>query len=74
MDIFQKLAIEAKTPKPKTFVKAIRYEIREYIGNSFSKSMSPKLKTLTQASKLVKRLRKMGHDAFRVPVLITVPK
>ncbi|MBG6289487.1 hypothetical protein I5I61_18695 [Pseudomonas nitroreducens] len=40
------------------------YEIREYKGTSYSTRMSNKLRDRSSATKLVKRLKKMGHDAF----------
>ena len=47
-----------------------RYEIREYKGVSYSASMSRKLRDRKAATKLIKRLKKMGHDAFAVPMKI----
>ena len=47
-----------------------RYEIRSYNGNEYSKPMSAKLRTRQQATKLVRRLRKMGHDAFAAPMKV----
>jgi hypothetical protein len=40
------------------------YEIRSYTEVS-SKSMSAKLRTPAKAAKLVKRLRKMGFQAYK---------
>lgn len=50
-----------------------RYEIREYQyeGAGFSRPMSSKLRDRTSASKLVKRLKKMGHKhAFASPIKV----
>ena len=47
-----------------------RYEIREYKGNDYSASMSSKLRDRKAAAKLVKRLKKMGHDAFAAPMKV----
>ena len=47
-----------------------RYEIREYKGDSYSASMSSKLRERKAATKLVKRLKKMGHDAFAAPMKV----
>ena len=48
------------------------YEIRSYKdSHSYSKPMSYKLRTRTAATKLVKRLKKMGHDAFASKMMIT---
>ncbi|RNL89714.1 hypothetical protein EB236_26970 [Pseudomonas aeruginosa] len=58
-------ALEGKTMKTVT-----RYEIREYKGASYSTSMSRKLRDRKAAKKLVKRLTKMGHDAFAAPLKV----
>lgn len=47
-----------------------RYEIRKGNGASHSSSMSFKLRERKAAAKLVKRLKKMGHDAFSAPVKV----
>lgn len=47
-----------------------RYEIRAYSGASYSRSVSPKLKARNVATKLVRRLRKRGIDAFAAPIKI----
>lgn len=47
-----------------------RYEIRKYNGASYSTSMSFKLRERKHATKLVNRLKKMGHDAFAAPVKV----
>lgn len=47
------------------------YEIRSYADSlSYSKPMSYKLRTRTAAIRLVKRLNKMGHDAFAAKMMI----
>lgn len=49
----------------------IRYEIREYQGKSYSRSMSAKLRTREAAKALVKRLNKLGHkDVFMAKIKI----
>jgi len=50
--------------------KMTRYEIREFKGDDYSKSMSQKLRERNSAQKLVKRLKKMGHNAFISPIKI----
>jgi len=50
--------------------KVTRYEIRSYTGNEYSKAMSRKLRDRTSATRLVKRLKKMGHQAFAAKVQI----
>lgn len=47
-----------------------RYEIREYEGAGYSTRMSSKLRDRKAATKLVKRLKKMGHDAFAAPLKV----
>lgn len=47
------------------------YEIREYKSStSYSKSMGRKLRNRKAAMRLVKRLKKMGHDAFAAKMTI----
>ncbi|HHG5663706.1 TPA: hypothetical protein ACPWRN_005402, partial [Pseudomonas aeruginosa] len=63
-------ALEGKTMKTLT-----RYEIREYQyeGAGYSKSMSSKLRDRKAATKLIKRLKKMGHKyAFASPMKVSV--
>lgn len=53
----------------------VRYEIREYQhdGAGFSKALSNKLRGRASATKLVKRLVKMGHKhAFAAKLVINV--
>lgn len=47
-----------------------RYEIREFKGQDYSRRMSSKLRERSAATKLVKRLKKMGHKAFISPIKI----
>lgn len=50
-----------------------RYEIREYQyeGAGYSKAMGSKLRERKAATKLIKRLKKMGHKfAFASPMKI----
>ena len=50
-----------------------RYEIREFTGTDFSRSMGGKLRERSQALKLVKRLKKLGHkNAFISAIKINV--
>jgi hypothetical protein len=49
------------------------YEIRVYTDAcSYSKTMSFKLRTRQAATRLVKRLKKMGHDAFASKMMVSV--
>ena len=48
-----------------------RYEIREYkTSTSYSTSLSSKLRERKAATKLIKRLKRMGHDAFAAPMKV----
>ena len=50
------------------------YQIRCYTdGSIYSKSMSNKLREREAATRLVKRLKKMGHQAFAEKFVIRVP-
>ena len=55
-----------------TMKTAARYEIREYVGMEFSRSMSAKLRTRQAATKLIKRLKKLGHNAFAAKYMISI--
>lgn len=47
------------------------YEIRSYAdARSYSKPMSSKLRSRQAAARLVKRLKKIGHDAFASKIMI----
>lgn len=51
------------------------YEIRCWTNDSaYSKLMSNKLRERSKAIKLVKRLKRMGIDAFSSKLIIKVPK
>lgn len=48
-----------------------RYEIRAFANSTeYSRPMSAKLRDRKNASKLVKRLKKMGHNAFAAPMKV----
>lgn len=47
------------------------YEIREYAENRYSRSMSNKLRTWTQANKIKKRLSETHPDIFLVRYKVT---
>ena len=46
------------------------YQIRSYTNNEYSRSLSSKLRSSAAATKLVKRLKKMGVSAFKAPIKI----
>ena len=46
------------------------YQIRSYTNNEYSKPLSSKLRSSAAATKLVKRLKKMGVSAFKSPIKI----
>jgi len=48
------------------------YEIRSYTNNKYSKSLSSKLRSPVAATKLVKRLKKMGISTFKAPIKIAI--
>lgn len=63
-----------ETIKKSKFVKANRYEIRMYPEDKFSlsKPLGRKLYTYQRACKLVKRLKRMGIDAFKAKWTINI--
>jgi len=47
------------------------YEIREFKNSTdYSRAMSAKLRNRQAATRLVKRLKKLGHDAFAAKLVI----
>jgi hypothetical protein len=48
-----------------------RYEIREFVGSSFSKSLGRKLRDRSAAARIVRRLKKQKRDVFSVPFRIS---
>ena len=46
------------------------YNIRSFVGSEHSRSMGSRLRTRTAATKLVRKLKKLGHSAFAAPVKV----
>lgn len=49
-----------------------RYEIREYIGNEYSKSVFRQIVDRSRAAKIVKRLKKSGREVFMAKMKVVV--
>lgn len=47
-----------------------RYEVREYIGNDYSKQIGRRLRTRQDASRIVKILKSSGRSVFAAPIKI----
>jgi hypothetical protein len=47
-----------------------RYEIREFIGNEYSKQLGRRLRTREQAGRIVRLLKKQGRTVFSSPLKI----
>ena len=48
----------------------IRYEIREFTGNQYSKQIIHRLRTLEQAGRIIRLLKKQGRTVFMAPLKI----
>jgi H2-forming N5,N10-methylenetetrahydromethanopterin dehydrogenase-like enzyme len=48
-----------------------RYQVREFIGNEYSKQLGRRLRTREQAGRIVKMLKKQGRAVFASPLKIT---
>ena len=51
--------------------KTTLYNIRAFNNNEHSRSLGSRLRTRKNATKLVKRLKKLGLNAFAAPVKVT---
>lgn len=47
-----------------------RYQVREFIGNDYSKQLGRRLRTRTEASRVCKLLKKQGRTVFASPMKI----
>ncbi len=47
-----------------------RYEVREFVGNEYSKQLGRRLRTREQASRIVRLLKKQGRTVFSSPLKI----
>ena len=46
------------------------YEIREYVGNEYSKQLGRRLRTRTDALRVVRLLKKAGREVFAAPIQV----
>lgn len=46
------------------------YQVREWVGNEYSKTLGTKLRVASQAKKLIKRLRSRGRIVFLSKVMV----
>lgn len=46
------------------------YEVREFIGNKYSKQLGRRLRERTDALRLVRLLKKQGREVFASPMSI----
>jgi len=47
-----------------------RYEVREFIGSSYSKQLGRRLRTREQAARIVRILKKAGREVFAAPLKV----
>lgn len=47
-----------------------RYEVREYIGNDYSRQIGCRLRTRQDAGRIVKILKAAGRSVFAAPIKI----
>lgn len=47
------------------------YQVREYVGNQYSKILGRRLRTRTDASRIVRLLKKAGREVFASPMTIS---
>lgn len=47
------------------------YEIREYVGNNYSKALGCKLRSKAQVTRIVERLRKQNREFVVVPYKVS---
>jgi len=48
-----------------------RYEIREFVGNEYSKQLGRRLRTREQASRIVRLLKQQKRNVFAAPLKLT---
>lgn len=46
------------------------YQVREFIGNDYSKQLGRRLRVRTDALRLVRLLKKQGREVFASPVRV----
>lgn len=47
-----------------------RYQVREYIGNQYSKQLGRRLRTIEQSARIVRILKKAGREVFAAPLKV----
>lgn len=47
------------------------YQVREFIGNGYSKQLGRRLRERTDALRLVRLLKKQGREVFVAPMKVT---
>lgn len=47
-----------------------RYEVREYVGSAFSRQLGRRLRTRTDALRIVRLLKKAGRTVFAAPMQV----
>jgi hypothetical protein len=45
-----------------------RYEVREFVGNEYSKQLGCRLRTREQANRIIRLLKKQGRKVFSSPL------
>ena len=58
--------------KMKNTKKTAMYQVREFIGNDYSKPLGLKLRTKSSAMKISKRLKKRGMVVFLSKIMISI--
>lgn len=48
------------------------YQIREYIGDDYSRQLGRRLRTRAEALAIVKLLKKSGREVFKSPMKVAV--
>lgn len=46
------------------------YEVREFVGNDYSKQLGRRLRCRTDALRIVKTLKRSGRDVFAAPLKV----
>lgn len=48
-----------------------RYEVREFVGNAYSKQLGRRLRTREQAGRIVRLLKKTGRAVLSAPLKVS---
>ena len=49
-----------------------RYQVREFVGNDYSKQLGRRLRSREDASRIVKILKKAGREVFKVSMKVSM--